>query len=115
MVKSVLGVNHPGLRDWLIQRITAVVLAVYFVGLIYFFVHNPNLDYADWHRLFAKTWMKIATLFALISLLFHSWVGMWTILTDYVKPYGLRFILHFAVFLALVIFFFAGLLILWDI
>jgi succinate dehydrogenase / fumarate reductase membrane anchor subunit len=115
MVKSVLGVNHKGLRDWVIQRVTAIVLAVYSIGMFVFFARHPDLAFYEWHGLFSQAWMKVATLIFVLSLLFHAWIGMWTILTDYVKIFWLRFILHILILLALISFFFAALLILWGV
>lgn len=115
MVKSVSSVSHRGLTDWLIQRVSAIVMAIYSIGLIAFFFTHTNLTYTDWHGLFVHTWMKIATLLLLLSLLFHAWIGMWTIFTDYVKPYVIRLVCHVVVFLALVAFFFEGALILWGV
>ena len=115
MVKTVLGVNHQGVRDWLVQRVSAVVMAVYSVGLMLYFVLNGTPEYSEWHRLFSCTLMKIATLLFLASLLLHAWVGLWTVFTDYVKPFWLRLMLHTVVLLMLVSCFFAGLLILWGI
>jgi succinate dehydrogenase / fumarate reductase membrane anchor subunit len=115
MVKTVLGVNHQGLTDWLIQRVSAIVMAVYSIGLFGFFFTHSNLTFEDWHGLFANMWMKVATLLLLLSLLFHAWIGMWTIFTDYVKPFVVRLILHVIVLLALIAFFFEGALILWSV
>lgn len=115
MVKSVLGVNHQGLTDWLIQRVSAIVMVIYSVGLLSYVVMNSPIDYTDWHSLFSYGWMKLATIMVIVSLLFHAWVGMWTVFTDYIKPFLLRFILQVAVFLSLVGFFFASLMILWGV
>lgn len=115
MVKSVLGVNHQGLTDWLIQRVSAIIMVIYSVGLLSYIVMNPNMDYIVWHNLFSHGWMKLATVLVFLSLVFHAWVGMWTIFTDYVKPFLLRFVLQVVVFLSLVGFFFASLMILWGV
>ena len=115
MVKSVLGVNHQGLTDWLLQRISAVVMIIYVVGIVLFLMTNPNLEYAVWHSLFAQLWMKVATMVLLLCLLFHTWIGIWTVLTDYIKPFVLSFVLQTIILLALVSFFFAGLWILWGV
>jgi len=115
MVKSVLSVKHQGLTDWFIQRVSAIVMAIYSIGMLAFFVMHPNLTFDDWHNLFACVAVKIATIIILISLLFHAWVGMWTVFTDYVKCYVARFTLHTIVILALMAFFFAALLVLWGI
>jgi succinate dehydrogenase / fumarate reductase membrane anchor subunit len=118
MVKSVLGVNHRGLTDWLVQRVSAVVMAVYIVGLVVFLaLHGTHgaVRFSDWHTLFGYTSVKIATLLFVLAFLLHAWVGMWTVLTDYVKPFGLRFVLEVIIFLSLVTFFLAAWGIVWGI
>jgi len=115
MVKSVLGVNHQGLSDWLIQRVSAVIMAVYSVGMIAFFLMNSQLDFVSWHLLFTHAWMKVATILFVMSLLFHAWIGMWTIFTDYIKIFVLRLIAHLLVFLILVACFFWALQIVWGV
>lgn len=114
MVKSVLGVNHQGVRDWVVQRVSAILMAIYFIAMMVYFVAHPNLSYAEWHYLFSRDGMKIATLLFIMSLLFHTWVGMWTIFTDYVKPYLVRCLLNFFVFLMLLTCLLWGILILWS-
>jgi succinate dehydrogenase / fumarate reductase membrane anchor subunit len=115
MVKSVLGVSHQGLRDWMFQRISAIVMAIYSIGFIAFFVFHRDLSFAEWHGLFANMWMKVATLLVIVALLFHAWIGIWTVFTDYVKPFVLRTILNFFVLIMLAACFFWGLLILWSV
>jgi succinate dehydrogenase / fumarate reductase membrane anchor subunit len=115
MVKSVLATSHQGLRDWLVQRITAVIMTIYSIGMIVYFILNPHPQYIDWHMLFSYFWMKIATLIFLGCMLYHAWVGLWTVFTDYVKCYWFRLVLHTGVLLALIAFFFAGFAILWGI
>jgi succinate dehydrogenase / fumarate reductase membrane anchor subunit len=114
MVKSVLGVNHQGLRDWFIQRVSAVVMAIYSIGMIAYLLSHQGLQYEDWHALFAQTWMKLATILFISSLLFHAWVGMWTVFTDYVKVAWLCVLLNVLMFFALATSFFWALQILWS-
>lgn len=115
MVKSVLGVNHQGLRDWLIQRVSGVVMTIYVLGLVSFFAMHPNLGYDDWHSLFSHTWMKISTILVVLSLLYHTWVGMWTVFTDYIKITWLNWALQVIVILGLIALFLETLLILWSV
>lgn len=115
MVKSVLSVAHQGLRDWVIQRVSAVVMALYSIFLIGYFVMNPSGSFAEWHTLFSYTATKIATILFLLCLMFHAWIGMWTVFTDYVKPFVLRFILEVIVFFMLAACFIWGILILWSV
>ena len=115
MVKSVLGVNHQGLRDWVIQRMSAVFMAIYSIGLIVYLMTHSGMSYAEWRGVFTPVWMKIASLIFLASILFHAWVGMWTIFTDYVKPFVLRAVLDVLVILMLIACFIWGILILWSV
>lgn len=115
MVKSVLGVNHQGLTDWLIQRVSAVVMAVYVLGLVIFFAMHPNMAYYEWHGLFGHAWMKVGTALVVFSLLYHAWVGMWTVFTDYIKVVWLNWVLQVIVILGLIALFLETLLILWSV
>lgn len=81
---------HYGLRDWLAQRVTAIVLAVYAVVLLIAVMLAGEPGYGGWAGIFAKTWMKVLTLLALLALVYHAWVGVRDIWMDYVKPVGLR-------------------------
>lgn len=85
---------HYGLRDWLGQRISAVVLGVYAIALGLYVLLAGDLGYERWARLFAAPWMKVATLVTLAALLYHAWIGMRDLWMDYVKPVGVRLALQ---------------------
>jgi succinate dehydrogenase / fumarate reductase membrane anchor subunit len=85
---------HYGLRDWLGQRISAVLLGVYTVGLALYVLLAGDLGYERWAGLFAAPWMKVATALALAALFYHAWVGMRDLWMDYVKPVGVRLTLQ---------------------
>jgi|SRR5690554_2172742 len=82
-VSGATNLGRNGLHDWVIQRFSAIVLAVYMVGLMGWMLFTPEITYASWSALFATTWMRVASLLALLSLCAHAWIGMWTIATDY--------------------------------
>jgi succinate dehydrogenase / fumarate reductase membrane anchor subunit len=90
MVSRVVVGAHYGLRDWLVQRVTAVIMAVYSVILAVVLLTGTPISYAVWKDLFAQGWMRVATLLFAASLAWHMWVGVRDILMDYVKPAGLR-------------------------
>lgn len=85
---------HYGLRDWLAQRITAAVMAVYSLIVAVVLLSGQPISYAVWRDLFAQGWMRVATLLFATSLAWHAWVGMRDIFMDYVKPTGLRLALE---------------------
>jgi succinate dehydrogenase / fumarate reductase membrane anchor subunit len=101
MVKRVVVGAHYGLRDWLAQRVTAVVMAVYSVIVVALLLGNQPLRYGVWRELFASGWMRVATLIFAVSVAWHMWVGVRYILMDYVKPAGLRFASQVAVILVI--------------
>jgi succinate dehydrogenase / fumarate reductase membrane anchor subunit len=114
MVSNVTSLTNNGLRDWLIQRVSAVVLAVYFIFLFVYLCLHPQLTYVEWENLFANPVMKTGTLLALLSLLVHAWIGIWTVTTDYLKSMPLRITIQMLVLLGLLGLFFWGILILWG-
>ena len=85
---------HYGMRDWLGQRVTAVMMALYAVLLVLVLFIKKPVDYLAWHGVFSPVWMKIATLVFLTCLMYHAWVGMRDIWMDYVKPTGVRLVLQ---------------------
>lgn len=84
MVTAVSNLGRSGVADWVIQRVSALILAAYTLFIVAFIVINPQLDFATWHGLFDQLWMRIFSLMALISMAAHGWVGLWAVLTDYV-------------------------------
>ena len=81
MVTSVTSFSRTGLSDWLIQRVTSLVLLAYFIVIAYQLV--GSVDYTSWRLLFDQTWMKVFTLMAALALVAHSWIGLWSVFTDY--------------------------------
>jgi succinate dehydrogenase / fumarate reductase membrane anchor subunit len=92
MVTSITSFGRSGLYDWLIQRVTAVVLSLYALFLVGFLLFNPGLNFQVWAALYSGTTMRIFSLMALMSLGAHCWIGLWSVSTDYIKPFGYRFL-----------------------
>tara|TARA_R110000823_G_scaffold130015_20_gene258124 strand:+ start:4308 stop:4670 length:363 start_codon:yes stop_codon:yes gene_type:complete len=81
MVTAVTSFGRSGLSDWLLQRVTSIIVLLWFcyVGVLLV----GGVEYAAWNALFERTWMKIFTLLAVLSLAVHAWIGMWSVGTDY--------------------------------
>lgn len=107
-------VDRRGLREWLAQRVTAVLIAVYTVFLITYLLKHPDASYEQWKSLFVCTWMKVATMIVIISIVWHAWIGLWTVFTDYVKCHIARLILQIGVILLLAAYFIWVIDILWG-
>jgi succinate dehydrogenase / fumarate reductase membrane anchor subunit len=80
--------------DWLIQRLTAVIMAVYTLLVLGIALWNGGIDYPLWLRLFAHDGFRIASFLFMVALLYHAWIGVRDILMDYIKPVGVRLLLE---------------------
>jgi succinate dehydrogenase membrane anchor subunit len=85
---------HYGWKDWLAQRVTAVVMALYTLLFLAVALYYGGFDYSLWTRLFGSALFRIATLLFGLSLLWHAWIGMRDIWMDYIKPTAMRLILE---------------------
>ena len=112
MKRLVVGA-HYGLRDWLAQRITAALMAIYTVIVAAVVVMNSPLTYGVWRDLFTQGWMRVATLLFAVSLAWHAWVGVRDILMDYIKADGLRLTLQVLTLLLIAIYVAWAVQILW--
>lgn len=85
---------HYGFRDWLSQRVTAALMALFTLALLVQVLMPGELGYDRWSGIFAAQWMKLLTFVVIVSLLYHVWVGMRDIWMDYVKPVGVKLVLQ---------------------
>ena len=94
---------HDGTRDWLAQRVTAVLMALFtLVVLAQVLFSRGPLDYDRWAGIFHPQWMKMLAFATIVGLAYHAWVGMRDVLMDYIKPVGLRLVLQIFVIVWLV-------------
>ena len=96
--KRIVTGAHYGLRDWLGQRITAVALVLYTLYLLFAVLTVPELSYDSWYKLFLGPFMRVATLLAMLALIYHAWVGIRDVLMDYIKPTWMRLSLQIVTF-----------------
>lgn len=102
MVNRIVVGAHYGLKDWLAQRITAIVMAVYTVVLGLNLLLGPAVTLDAWRALLSGTCMRVFTFLFILSLAYHAWVGVRDIWMDYIKCTALRLTLHVVTLLALV-------------
>lgn len=114
MVNRIVTGAHYGLRDWLVQRVTAAVMAVYVLALAAWWLTQADFGYDTWAGLFAGNGMRTFTLLFLLSLFYHAWIGVRDIVMDYVKPAGIRLTIHVLVILLLLLYTIWAMQILWG-
>ncbi len=92
--RTVVGA-HYGLRDWMAQRLTAALMALFtLLVLVQVIFTRGEIGYDKWAGIFSPQWMKALTFTIFLALSYHVWVGMRDIWMDYIKPVGLRLALH---------------------
>jgi succinate dehydrogenase / fumarate reductase membrane anchor subunit len=101
MVKREVVGAHYGVRDWLAQRVTAVIMAVYSVLILSVIAGLPSMDYWQWKVLWQTPVVRYATVLCLLALCLHAWVGVRNIFMDYIKDPALRLALYVLVIGAL--------------
>ena len=113
MVTNVTSLSRSGLSDWLIQRVSAVIIAIYFLVMMGFLLTH-NLDYLSWKNFICSMPMKIFSVLMLAALVGHAWIGLWTIATDYLKPLWIRLPFQLICLLANLAYFIWAIDILWG-
>lgn len=88
-----MSFKAQGMRAWLLQRLTALYIAIYALSLIVWLVVSNPVNYSNWFSLFSHPVILIATVIFYLSLFIHAWVGVRDILVDYAKPSSVRFVL----------------------
>lgn len=121
MVTNVTSLGRNGLYDWLLQRISAVVIAVYFVGVVGYLIAHPGLDYATWKAFMGCVFMQVANTIVFSLIAAHAWIGLWTATTDYLTKLaiknhatGVRLVVQVVVALLLTFYLLFGLFLIWG-
>ncbi len=90
-----------GSRAWLMQRISAVYLAIYIVMFGLYLLFDAPVSYSAWRAWMGWPVITVATSGFFAALLMHAWVGLRDVIMDYVHPAAMRFILLVSVALGL--------------
>lgn len=115
MVSNASALGRNGIQDWLLLRASAIIMTLYVIYLVAFIVGASPLNYGVWLDFFSSRLTQVFTLLTLLCVLVHAWIGMWQVLTDYVKPLALRLLLQLAIVVVLVVYLVYGTLVVWGI
>jgi succinate dehydrogenase / fumarate reductase membrane anchor subunit len=94
-------INRHGFYDWVVQRVSALLIGAYTVFLLAFFLLHCPMNYTVLSALFSNLMMKIATFLVLIAVLWHAFIGLWTVFTDYIKNNVVRLLLEIVLIVVL--------------
>ncbi|MDT0594470.1 succinate dehydrogenase, hydrophobic membrane anchor protein [Glaciecola petra] len=115
MVTNQASIKRNGIQDYVSIRATAAIILAFSIYMLYFFVATPVITYDVWKSLFESIFMQAFTLITLIAVMIHVRIGLWQVLTDYVKPHRLRMILQYVLNIIAVAYVAVGLFVLWGV
>lgn len=87
MVTNVTSLSRSGLSDFVLQRASAAVMALYALCVLGFFLANPGVTHVALRAYFESTPMLVFSTLVVLSTAAHAWIGMWTVGTDYIRPH----------------------------
>ena len=115
MVTSQASMKRDGIQDWVSLRATASIIALFTFYMAYFFVTTESVTFEVWSALFSSLFMKVFTFAALVAVMVHVRIGLWQVLTDYVKPHSLRALIQYALNLIAFAYVAVGVFVLWGV
>lgn len=115
MVNNAASFGRSGVHDFILLRASAIVLALYTIFLAGFFIVTPEVTYEIWKDLFSGTCFKVFSMLAILAVLIHAWIGIWQVLSDYVKPACVRGVLQFIFAVTLLAYFLGGMITVWGV
>jgi succinate dehydrogenase / fumarate reductase membrane anchor subunit len=118
---NVTSLGRNGLYDWVIQRVSAIIVGLYFIGMLGYLMAHPHMEYATWSAFMGSVCMQVINTIVFFMIAAHAWVGVWTVTTDYltglaIKKHatGVRLVVQVVIALLLTIYLLLGLHMIWG-
>ncbi len=115
MVINEASLKRNGVQDFVTLRATAIIIAAFSIFMAGFFICTPVVTFEIWQGLFSNLAMKVFTFLTLVSIMLHVKIGLWQVLTDYVKAASLRLVLQYVLNLIAILYVVVGLFVLWGV
>ncbi|WP_440055916.1 succinate dehydrogenase, hydrophobic membrane anchor protein [Pseudoalteromonas sp. T1lg65] len=115
MVLNQATLKRDGVQDYVSLRTTALVILAYAIFIVGYLLITPELTYEAWTGLFSNLAVKAATIVTLVCIMVHARIGLWQVLTDYVKNSSLRAVLGFVLNLIALAYVAIGMFVLWGV
>ena len=115
MMLQLLTNKYPGMRLWLSQRLSALIMATYIVLLVILLAIFQPANFSDWHALLSPIWFRALTFLFFISLFIHAWLGVSDVFKDYIFNKTLRSYMQILVDILLVVYLIWLSFILWNV
>ncbi len=77
---------------WYLQRFSSILILIYVIYIAYFILGFEQISYITWIQFVDTYLFKISTSLTFLIILIHSYIGLWTVGTDYLTPRTLGFL-----------------------
>ncbi|MHB1528695.1 MAG: succinate dehydrogenase, hydrophobic membrane anchor protein [Acidiferrobacteraceae bacterium] len=91
------GSAHAGTVEWMLQRLTALYLALFLLFLGIRLVFVPPRNYEQWRALWSGNLIRVSTLVFTLGLLGHAWIGLRSVFRDYIRSVAVRLLVELTV------------------
>lgn len=115
MVTNQASIKRNGIQDYVSLRATAAVIFAFTLYMAWFFISTEEITFVAWHGLFSGLVMKVFTMATLVSIMIHVRIGLWQVLTDYVKASSVRMVVQWVLNLIAFAYVLVGLFVLWGV
>ena len=87
MVTNVTSLTRSGLSDFVVQRVSAVIIGLYTFCVLGFFLIYPDVTRDQLLAYLGGMPMKVFSTVTVLATAAHAWIGMWTVGTDYIRDH----------------------------
>ena len=77
---------------WNTQRYSSIFILCYLIYIVSFFISENNINFFTWSNFFLSFETRFITSITFILILVHSFIGLWTVGTDYLTKRTLGFL-----------------------
>ena len=77
---------------WNTQRYSSIFILCYLIYIVSFFVSENNINFFTWSNFFLSFETRFITSLTFILIVVHSFIGLWTVGTDYLTERTLGFL-----------------------
>ena len=97
MVSTILffddkAIYMKGSSLFYLLRLSALFMLGYTIWVLSFILYNQPIEYSSWIFFTNQTLFQLSTSFAAFFILIHTFIGLWTVGTDYFTPRTLGFL-----------------------
>ena len=115
MVTNQASIKRNGIQDYVTTRASALIILSFVIYMVYIFLSTPKMTFDIWTGIFSGVYVKAFTLATLVAIVMHVRIGLWQVLTDYVKAPTLRVALQYVLNLIAFAYAAIGLFVLWGV